>query len=184
MTPADPIWLIAEILASLGRFYREARARREERKKVEGLLPRKSLMSPRALYLLGMGEPKVEPQQLPDNLYSRVQSSLTEFSRRRDMKRTDRAVATGAFASSDAIRWSIQGREVSVEEESRPLFRAVWSKLEGGWRLYWTQSSGRWWPYVNGSHLSMNSFENCVREVERDPRGVFPAQEDHILRPA
>lgn len=111
MTPADPVWLIAEILASLGRFYSEARARRKERKKVEGLLPRELLFSDRVLFPLGMGPPRSEPQRLPDVVYAKVQSTLTEFSRRRDIKRTDRALAVGAFPPGDALRGAFPATE-------------------------------------------------------------------------
>jgi hypothetical protein len=177
MTPADPIWLLAEILASVARMVREQRRRRAERRRMAALLPGGSVQLRRRLLAGLAGRPRREPEQLPDVLYSRVQAALMEFSRRRDMRLTDHRVARQAVAGERALSWNVRGREVTVRESRRPLFRAVWSSHEGGWRLYWSRDAARWWPYANGSHLSIGSFETCVREVERDPRSCFPPAE-------
>ena len=180
MIPTDPIWLLAEVAASLARVFREFREKRAERARVSGLLP--PGQSPAYLAVANWLSPAVkpEPDRLPDPIYARVQASMLEFSRKRDMTRTDRSIPEGSFPGGDAVSWQIDGREVVVRESGNPLFRATWSEREGGWRLFWARNAERWWPYVNGSHLSIGSFEACVREVERDPRSCFPGNQTII----
>jgi hypothetical protein len=180
MTPADPVWLLAEVLASVARMVRDHRKRRAERRRMAELLPGGSFLRPHRLLAGFAVRPRIEPVQLPDILYSRVQAAMIEFSRRRDTLQTGRSVEGGLTPAVNGLNWQVSGREVTVTESTGPLFRAVWSSLEGGWRLYWARSEERWWPYVNGSHLSIGSFETCVREVERDPRGCFPPSETTV----
>jgi len=173
MTPAEPVWMVAEIVASAARMMRDQRRKRAERRRMAALLPARPGWAMHPLLAGFAGPPRREPEQLPDLLYARVQATLAEFSRRRDVLLTDRTVAARAVAGERALSWQIVGREVTVIENNRPLFRARWSSLEGGWRLFWTRNSERWWPHVNGSHLSIGSFESCVREVEQDPCDCF-----------
>jgi hypothetical protein len=181
MTPADPIWLLAEVLASVARMLREQRKQRAERRRVASLLPARPGWARHPVLARLAGPPRQEPEQLPDLLYARVQAALMDFARRRDVMWTDLARAAGAAPDERALNWQVVGREVTVMESNRALFRAEWSSLAGGWRLFWTRNSERWWPYVNGSHLAIGSFESCVREVERDPRRCFPPSETQLL---
>jgi hypothetical protein len=180
MTPADPVWFVAEILASAARMMRERRRRRIERQRLDNLLPGVPGWAMHPLLGRLAGPPQREPERLPDLLYARVQAALVEFSRRRDILLTDRSAAAKAVAGERILSWQVEGRDVTVIENHRPLFRARWSSLEGGWRLFWTRNSERWWPHVNGSHLSIGSFESCVREVEQDPLLCFPPSETQL----
>lgn len=167
MGPADPLWLLAELLSALARAWRTQRER----------ATRKRLLPPGAITGLernqtfaahrdgiGFGPAGHEPATLTDPIYARVQAAMLQFALRR-------SAARGASTSS--VSWVVDGRTVTAHESGRPMFRAVWSALQGGWRLYWSRTPDRWWPYAPMTHLAYNSFESCVQEVERDPRGCF-----------
>jgi hypothetical protein len=177
MTPADPLWLIAELLSAVARAFREKR---------ELAARRRALLNGTRVPAGNIGDgfaPDLgpgwnargrEPAALSDPLYSRVQAALLGFAMRRTQgATTPRQTEAVVRGNGPAISWNVDGREVVVRENGTPLFRAVWSKVEGGWRLYWSRTPDRWWPYAPLTHLSFGSFERCVQEVERDPRGCF-----------
>ena len=51
------------------------------------------------------------------------------------------------------------------------FFQVRYTDYDGKWHMYWKRASDKWWPYVPTRKI--NSIDDCLAELEADPRHCF-----------